>query len=59
MLLSLHVCELAPRDVSRYSHRAGTVHDLAAAVAVLQRVEVIADLPVISVRVDRLVLVEA
>jgi hypothetical protein len=59
MLLRLHVGNLTTRDIPRHPHRATAVHDLAAAAAVLEWIEVFTNLPVVPVRVDRLVLVEA
>lgn len=59
VLLRLHVWYLTSRDVSSDPYWTASVDDLAAAVTVLQWIEVISDLSVVSVRVDRLVLVEA
>lgn len=59
VLLRLHVGDLSAGDVACDSDWAASVHDLAAAAGVLQRVEMFADLAVVSVRVDCLVLVEA
>lgn len=59
MLLRFHVWYLPTCDISCDSYRAAAVHDFAAAAAVLKRVEMFADLSVVSVRVDRLILVEA
>lgn len=61
MLLRLHVWNLSSRNVARYSHRAGAVHDFIAVIVVniLKRIEVIANLPVTSVWIYRFVFVKA
>lgn len=57
-MVLLHVRDLTTGDVPGYSHWTAAVHDLATAAAVLKRIEMFADLSVISVGVDCLVFIE-
>lgn len=59
MLLRFHVGDLASRRVPGDPDRAAAVHDFVAAVAVLQGNKLFAELAVVTVGVDGLVLVEA
>lgn len=59
MMLRLHFGDLSARHVASDPNGAGAVEDFTVAVAVLQRVEVVADLAVVAVGVDGFVLVEA
>ena len=54
-----HIWNLTSRYIPCYSHRATSVHNFAAAVAILKRVEMIANFSIISIRINRFVLVEA
>lgn len=59
-MLRLHVWNLTSRHVTGESHWAGSIYNLVAAAAgILKRVEVLANLAVVSIRIDRLVFVEA
>lgn len=57
--MRLHVWNLSSSNVARYPDRARAVYNFVTAVAVLKRIEVIANLPVTSVRIDCFIFVEA
>lgn len=59
MLLCLHVGDLSSCHVPRYSYGAASVSDFTIATAVLKRIKMFANLPVVAIWIDRLVFVKA
>lgn len=59
LLLRFHVRNRSSHNISCNSDRVTSVADLATAVAVLKRIEVLSDFPIISVRIDCFVFVKA